>query len=122
MRSHYASIPIIAGLLLLGCDTTGEDEFVGVIVNETAYTLDVDDPLDETKYFHLKPGEETRRIDLQEGRYTFRAFYASDSTPYESISIRINAIEADAVIRGAVYDWAVIFVEPYFFGRVEYYP
>lgn len=123
MRSQYLGVPLIVGLLfLLGCETLGEGEFVGVIANASSHTLYVEDPLDDTKEFRLKPGEQTKRYALDEGRHTFSASYASDRTSYASVSVNINGVKQDAYYDGLNYDWAVVFTDPNFFSRVEYQP
>lgn len=124
MRSRLLgiSLTIVGIALLLGCENPlGEGDYVGIILNQSSYTLNVDDPLDVNKYFRLKPGEQTKRYALQDQRYTFKAHYATDGTLYASASIRINSVKDDAEADGLTYDWAVIFTDPTFWGRIAYY-
>ena len=113
----YSAIVVLFTLCLSTCK--GCQGYDGVIINKSSYTLYVLNPLNEDKYVTLKPGQ-SASYNLDEGIYTFKAYY-TDWRYFASISFRVNAVNGDAEVDGAIYDWAVIFEDFWGWGDVQYY-
>lgn len=132
MFTRVLPVFLLLGLVFSGCSKPleGEGDYEGAIFNESSYKLKVDCPYDDGKAYKLEPGQGMQWfgtpghgpnavwLRLEDGVYTFRAYYASGGKLYASGQMRINSVHNDVYYQEQEFDWVVVFEDGYWGGSV----